>query len=75
MMQLNQQKKSLSAAEMSSLKGGYIYSCEEKKRHMEITCFTDEGKKINAFKIAPGYAMRFMATFNGNKNFKIEDEE
>jgi hypothetical protein len=63
----------LSSQKMNDIKGGYIYTCEEKKRHMAITCRTDDGKKINDFKIALEDVDDFMRYFNGKKNFKLDD--
>lgn len=64
-------KQTLSPSELSNIKGGYIYTCEEKKRHMAIICRTDAGKKIGDFKIALNEVEQFMRHFNGNKNFKL----
>lgn len=66
-------QQTLSLQEMSDIKGGYIYTCEERKRHMHITCRTDDGKKINDFKIALDDVDEFMLHFNGKKNFKLLD--
>jgi hypothetical protein len=63
----------VSTQKMNDIKGGYIYTCEERKRHMAITCRTDTGKKINDFKIALEDVDNFMTYFNGNKNFKLAD--
>jgi hypothetical protein len=63
----------LSSQKMNDLKGGYLYTCEERKRHMAITCRTDDGKKINDFKIALDDVDDFMTYFNGKKNFKLDE--
>ncbi len=66
----------LSPNDLKDLKGGYIFSCEERKRHMYITCYTQEGQKsINTFRVAPQDADTFMANFNGSKKFKLEDSQ
>jgi hypothetical protein len=65
--------EALSSQKMNDIKGGYIYTCEEKKRHMSITCRTDDGKKINDFKVKKSEVALFMQYFNGKKGFELEE--
>jgi hypothetical protein len=54
----------LTKQEAANIKGGYIFTCEEKKRNlMTITVYSDAGSLLNTYKVATVDADSFMTTY------------
>lgn len=66
-MKLLKNIRPLTKQESENIKGGYVFTCEEKKRNvMTIVAFDDQGNKIQDYKIATTDAMVFMQNYQGN---------
>ena len=58
----------LTKQETEEVKGGYVFTCEEKKRNvMLVTAYTDSGTLVNTYKIVDSQLSTFLSIYNGTK--------
>jgi hypothetical protein len=63
-MKLLKNIRPLTKQELVNLKGGYLFTCEEKKRNVTtITVYTDFGTLFNSYKVATTEVSSFIATY------------
>jgi hypothetical protein len=54
----------LTKQDAENIKGGYLFSCEEKKRNlMSITVYTESGALLNTYKVATTEVTSFIASY------------
>jgi hypothetical protein len=54
----------LTKQESENIKGGYVFTCEEKKRNvMNIIVYSDAGALVNTYKVPTADATTFMTTY------------
>jgi hypothetical protein len=54
----------LTKQDAENIKGGYLFSCEEKKRNvMSITVYSDLGTLIDTYKVDSNKTTAFMTTY------------
>jgi hypothetical protein len=56
----------LTKQDAENIKGGYLFSCEEKKRNMLISAYTNNGVLINTYKVATVTAETFIQNYQGD---------
>jgi hypothetical protein len=55
----------LTKQDAENIKGGYLFTCEEKKRNvMSISVYTESGTLLDTYKVATTEATSFMATYD-----------
>ncbi len=56
----------LTKQEANKIKGGFSFTCEERKRNvMTIVAYDDQGNKIRDYKVATSSAASFMENYQG----------